>query len=45
MLSGKYVLKKGEKKGGGFMKKGIVYKCVPNQFISCNHITLVWDGA
>jgi hypothetical protein len=30
--------------GGGFMKKGIVYKCSPNQFIPCNHITLVWDG-
>jgi hypothetical protein len=33
-----------EKGDGGFMKKGIVYKCFPNQFNPCNHITLVWDG-
>jgi hypothetical protein len=26
-------------------KKGIGYKCSPNQFSSCNHITLEWDGA
>jgi hypothetical protein len=34
--------RKGEER---FIKKGIVYKCSPNQFIPCNHITPVWDGA
>jgi hypothetical protein len=29
----------------GFEKNGIVYKCSPNQLLSCNHITPVWDGA
>jgi hypothetical protein len=33
---------------GGFLKSGIVYKCSPNQLLSCNHITqygtgLVWS--
>jgi hypothetical protein len=31
--------------GGGFMKKGTVYKCSPDQLLPCNHITPVWDGA
>jgi hypothetical protein len=30
---------------GGFLKKGIVNKCLPNQLPPCNHITLEWDGA
>jgi hypothetical protein len=44
-FSGKICSGKWRKGGGGFMKKGIVYKCSPDQFIPCNHITLVWDGA
>jgi hypothetical protein len=33
------------RKGGGFMKKGIVYKCSPDQLTRATTITLVWDGA
>jgi hypothetical protein len=35
----------GDEGVGGFLKKGIVYNCSPNQLLSCNHITPVWDGA
>jgi hypothetical protein len=45
MFSGNYFIENGEKGGGGFMKRGIVYNYSPNQFIPCSHITLVWDGA
>jgi hypothetical protein len=34
-----------EKGEGGFMEKGIVYKCSPNQLTPATTITLVWDGA
>jgi hypothetical protein len=30
---------------GGFLKKGIVYKCSPNQLPPCNNISLEWDEA
>jgi hypothetical protein len=36
---------KWRKGGGGFMKKGIVYKCSPNQLTRATTVTLVWDGA
>jgi hypothetical protein len=39
------VLDKGDEGVGGFLKNGIVYKCLPNQLFLCNHITPVWDGA
>jgi hypothetical protein len=39
MISRKICFGKWRKGGGGFMKKGIVCKCSPNQFISCNNIT------
>jgi hypothetical protein len=35
----------GDEGVGGFLKKGIVYKCSPNQLSPCNHTTLEWDGA
>jgi hypothetical protein len=34
-----------EKRGGGFMKEGIAYKCSPDQLTRATTITLVWDGA
>jgi hypothetical protein len=45
VFSGKCVLEKWRKGGGGFMKVGIVYKCLPDQLTRATTITLVWDGA
>jgi hypothetical protein len=45
MFSGKICSGKWRKGGGGFMKKGIVYKCSPNQLIRATTVTLEWDGA
>jgi hypothetical protein len=48
MFSNGFINKKldmGDEGVGGFLKKGIVYKCSPNQLPPCNHITLEWDGA
>jgi hypothetical protein len=35
----------GDEGVGEFLKKGIVYKCSPNQLPPCNHITPVWARA
>jgi hypothetical protein len=45
MFSGKICSGKWRKGGGGFMRKGIVYKCSPDQLTRATMITLVWDGA
>jgi hypothetical protein len=45
MFSGKICSGKWRKGGGGFMRKGIVYKCSPDQLTRATTITLVWDGA